>query len=145
MKRSGDPYWRRQLGPLSILTPLEGASTLVTHVLFYISRVIWHPAPWSLALVVTLWRFRSRITPRFLAGADTRQRGAAFAVIFAVLAILALSPASRLAERYAFAATFAVACAGAVAALHEWPAVSARPAHAGSEGFPRFPQRSGSC
>jgi len=120
------PYWRRQLGPLSILTPLEGASTLALHVLFYISRVIWHPAPWSIALVVTLWRFRSRLTMRFLANADTRQRGAAFAVIFAGLAILVLSPASRLAERYAFAATYAVACAGAVAALREWPAVSAR-------------------
>lgn len=120
------PYWRRQLGPLSILTPLEGASTLALHVLFYISRVIWHPAPWSIALVVTLWRFRSRITPHFLASADSRQRGAAFAVVFAVLAILVLSPASRLAERYAFAATFAVACAGVVAALCEWPVLGAR-------------------
>jgi 4-amino-4-deoxy-L-arabinose transferase-like glycosyltransferase len=120
------PYWRRQLGPLSILTPLEGASTLAMHVLFYISRVIWHPAPWSIALVVTLWRFRSRLSTRFLADADTRQRGAAFAIVFAVLAILVLSPASRLAERYAFAATFAVACAGVVAALRDWPALSAR-------------------
>jgi 4-amino-4-deoxy-L-arabinose transferase-like glycosyltransferase len=119
------PYWRRQLGPLSILTPLEGASTLALHVLFYISRVIWHPMPWSIALVVALWRFRSRLTPRFLAEADTRQRAAAFAVAFAVLAIVALSPASRLAERYAFAATYAVACAGAVAAWREWPAVGA--------------------
>ena len=66
------------------------------------------------------------VTPRFLARADTRERGAAFAVVFAVLAILALSPANRLAERYAFAATFAVACAGVVAAMREWPAVSAR-------------------
>lgn len=120
------PYWRRQLGPLSILTPLEGASTLVLHVLFYISRVIWHPAPWSIALVVTLWRFRSRLTPRFFTTAETRQRGTAFAVVFAVLAILALSPASRLAERYAFAATYAVACAGVIAALREWPPVTAR-------------------
>ena len=119
------PYWRRQLGPLSILTPLEGASTLALHVLFYISRVIWHPAPWSIALVITLWRFRSRLTLRGLAGADTRQRGTAYAVIFATLAILVLSPASRLAERYAFAATYAVACAGAVAALREWPVVNA--------------------
>ena len=120
------PYWRRQLGPLSILTPLEGASTLAMHVLFYISRVIWHPAPWSIALVVTLWRFRARLTPRFLAKAEMRQRGAAFAIVFALLAILVLSPASRLAERYAFAATFAVACAGVVAALREWPELHAR-------------------
>ena len=120
------PYWRRQLGPLSILTPLEGASTLAMHVLFYVSRVIWHPAPWSIALGVTLWRFRARLTPRFLAKAEMRHRGAAFAIVFAMLAILVLSPASRLAERYAFAATFAVACAGVVAALREWPAVGAR-------------------
>ncbi|HVQ40966.1 MAG TPA: glycosyltransferase family 39 protein [Vicinamibacterales bacterium] len=125
-ERFWGPYWRRQLGPLSILTPLEGASTLAMHVLFYISRVIWHPAPWSIALVVTLWRFRGRLTPHFLGKAEVRHRGAAFAIVFAVLAILVLSPASRLAERYAFAATFAVACAGVVAALREWPAVGAR-------------------
>jgi 4-amino-4-deoxy-L-arabinose transferase-like glycosyltransferase len=119
------PYWQRQLGPLSILTPLQGASTLLTHVLFYVSRVLWHPAPWSLAFLIALWRCRSRITWHFLAGANTRERGAAFALIFAVLAILALSPASRLAERYAFAATHAVACAGVVAALQEWPALTA--------------------
>ena len=119
------PYWQRQLGPLSILTPLEGASTLAGHVLFYISRVIWHPAPWSVALVIMIWRCRGRITPHFLASASSRERGVAFALIFAALAILALSPASRLAERYAFTATHAVACAGAVAALYLWPPLAA--------------------
>jgi polyisoprenoid-binding protein YceI len=49
-----------------------------------------------------------------------------FALGFAAAAILLLSPSSRFAERYAFSATYAVATAGAVVALREWPWLRAR-------------------
>jgi hypothetical protein len=58
---------------------------------------------------------------RWRALADTERRGLIFAVTFAVAAIAMLSPSSRFAERYAFSATYAVATAGVVVALRDWP------------------------
>jgi hypothetical protein len=114
-------YWQRQLGPLTIVTPIEGAVTLAGHLLFYLSRVIWHPAPWSAALIIGAWRSRRRLRDWFRATSDPARRGLQFVIVFASLAILVLSPSSRFAERYAFSATFAVACAGVVASLSLWP------------------------
>ena len=36
-------YWQRQLGPLEIATPIDGASTLLDHAVFYAIRLAWHP------------------------------------------------------------------------------------------------------
>lgn len=123
------PYWERQLGPLTIVTPVEGASALAGHILFYVSRLLWHPAPWSFALVIAAWRARhsaTRVVDRLTAMASSPAgRGLLFVLGFATLSVLILSPSSRFAERYAFSATYAVAAAGTVVAGLVWPRLAA--------------------
>jgi 4-amino-4-deoxy-L-arabinose transferase-like glycosyltransferase len=116
-------YWRRQLGPVTIATPLEGASTLAGHAAFYLSRLLWHPFPWSLALPAVVWQQRHRLAPAWRALSGPARRGLLFALGFALLAVLLLSPSSRFAERYAFSAAFMIGAAGAVAACRAWPIV----------------------
>ena len=118
------PYWRRQLGPLEIATPIDGASTIVDHVLFYLSRLAWHAAPWSLALVAIAIQRRGEVRGVFRPGNDTLKRGALFALAFTLLAVAMLTPSSRFAERYAFSATYAIATLGAIVAWRSWPALS---------------------
>ena len=117
------PYWERQLGPLDIATPIAGGTTLLGHLLFYVIRLLWHPAPWSLALVLAACS--GGLVARVRALPVTRRHGLLFAVGFALAAIALLSPSSRFAERYAFSATYAVAAAGAVVALGIWPRLRA--------------------
>lgn len=114
------PYWQRQLGPLELATPLDGASALAGHVLFYASILLWHPAPWSLALFIAFWRRRGDVAKALRALPDRQRRGLLFVALFTVAAVAALSPSSRFAERYAFVATFVLATAGVVAARHVW-------------------------
>ncbi len=115
------PYWQRQLAPLTIATPFEGGSMLMDHVAFYVTLLAWHPAPWSVALAVALWRSRHGVAARWRALTAGERRGLLFTIGFAVASIVVLSPSSRFAERYAFSATYAVATAGVVAALRVWP------------------------
>ena len=115
------PYWDRQLGPLEIATPLENASMLAGHVFFYVNRVLWHAAPWSLALVAVAWVTRGRWRDTWRGLGDRERRGLLFALGFAVASIALLSPSSRFAERYAFSATYATATAGVVVALRTYP------------------------
>ncbi|MEO8484223.1 MAG: glycosyltransferase family 39 protein [Acidobacteriota bacterium] len=118
------PYWGRQLAPLTIATPGEGGSTLGAHLWFYAIRMAWHPAPWSLALVAALWRWRGTLTERWRALPDAERRGLVFCVAFALTCVLALSPASRFAERYIFSANYALATAGAIVASRAWPGIA---------------------
>jgi 4-amino-4-deoxy-L-arabinose transferase-like glycosyltransferase len=115
------PYWQRQLGPLDIATPFDGASTLLSHAFFYLSRLMWHPAPWSLAVLVALWQHRRSMREWWKASAGMERRGLMFALLFTIGAVGILLPSSRFAERYAFSATYAVAAAGAVLAYRGWP------------------------
>jgi hypothetical protein len=114
-------YWNRQLAPLEIASPLDRASTLASHLLFYLFRLLWHPAPWSFALLVAIGRHAASVRSWWERTPDRTRRGLLFAGAFAALAIAALSPSSRFAERYAFPATFAVGTAGAVIAHRTWP------------------------
>ena len=118
------PYWRRQLGPLEIATPIDGASTIVDHVLFYLSRLAWHAAPWSLALVAIGWQRRRELGGFVRPGADPVARGALFALAFTFITVAILTPSSRFAERYAFSATYAIGTLGAVAAWRSWPSLT---------------------
>ena len=118
------PYWQRQLGPMTIATPIEGASTLAGHFAFYVSRVLWHPAPWSFALVIAAWRWRAGLMQAWRALPEPMGRGLLFALVFAGLQILMLTPSSRFAERYAFSASYVVAAAGVVAATRSWPTLA---------------------
>jgi 4-amino-4-deoxy-L-arabinose transferase-like glycosyltransferase len=115
------PYWRRQLGPVTIATPLTGAATGLHHLGFYVLRIVWHPAPWSAAILVALWRRRSHLVTAVRTALPIRERrAAAFVAVYVVLVIGLLFPLSRFAERYAFSATLATGTIGAVIAYREW-------------------------
>lgn len=116
-------YWERQLGPLTLAAPTTGTggATLAHHLLFYAARVLWHPAPWSLAILATCWTRRGRVLSWWQSATEPARRGILFALAFAVTAVVALSPASRFAERYVFSANYAIATLGAVVSLHAWP------------------------
>lgn len=118
------PYWSRQLAPLTIATPVEGGSTLGAHLWFYAVRMAWHPAPWSLALVAAAWRWRGTLVERWRSLPDPARRGLLFCLAFALTCVLALSPASRFAERYIFSANYALATAGVIVASRAWPALA---------------------
>jgi 4-amino-4-deoxy-L-arabinose transferase-like glycosyltransferase len=118
-------YWERQLGPLPLATPGAGAGTLAHHLLFYALRVLWHPAPWSLAILAIVWQRRGRLAGWWQGAGDRAQRGIVFAAAFAGIAVVSLSPASRFAERYVFSANYAIAALGVVLSLHAWPGARA--------------------
>jgi hypothetical protein len=114
-------YWQLQLGQVTLATPLEGASTLARHVGFYIVRLLWHPAPWSLALVAAAWLHRSTWRAWWQATPESARRGLLFALAYAGVLVVMLSPSSRVAERYVFSGTYAIATAGVVVACRSWP------------------------
>jgi 4-amino-4-deoxy-L-arabinose transferase-like glycosyltransferase len=124
---TGEPfweaYWSRQLAPLALSAPIGGASTFLSHFGFYLLRLLWHPAPWSFALLAAVWTWRRDLGERWRAMPTGPRRALAFTILFAAASILLLSPASRFAERYAFSATYAVAAAGAAVAPSIWPAL----------------------
>lgn len=115
-------YWARQLGPLTIASTELDAASVIARLGFYASRLLWHPAPWSLALA---WL----AVTRFGAWRDLppgQRRGLALAIAFVVLSVAVLSVPGRYAERYAFSATFVVGAVGAIAAVRNWPAFGCR-------------------
>jgi hypothetical protein len=118
---------------MRVASPLTEARVFGTHVGFYIVRLLFHPAPWSLALVWAAWR-----TPRVPAGTLRERRALQFAIAFTATSVLLLSAASRFAERYTFSATYIVAAAGVVAAYRTWPALRdwLNRADAGVPAFP---------
>jgi 4-amino-4-deoxy-L-arabinose transferase-like glycosyltransferase len=114
-------YWQRQMAPLEVASPFGQAWAFIQHVLFYVGRLLFHPAPWSLAL---MWAaFRRRAAPRVAALNERQRDGLRFVVLYTVLSVLLLSLASRFAERYVFSATYLVAAIGVVAACRYWPVV----------------------
>jgi 4-amino-4-deoxy-L-arabinose transferase-like glycosyltransferase len=119
---TGQPFWREywtvQLSHVEVSTPLSGASTFLEHAFFYLSRLIWHPAPWSLALGVAAWRARGVWRQTWQRMSESSRSALIFVLAYAGLLVAMLSPSSRVAERYVFSATYAVAAAGVVAAFH---------------------------
>ncbi len=117
------PYWNRQLAPLTLSGPVGGDSRFLANVNFYLLRLLWHPAPWSLALVVAAWRWRGRWRSVLETLPVETRRGLYFCLAFAAASLLMLSPASRFAERYLFSANYAIGACGAIVALSVWPAL----------------------
>ena len=110
-------YWSVQLSHVEVSTPLSGGSTFLDHAFFYLSRLIWHPAPWSLALGVAAWRARGAWRDAWQGLTESSRYGLIFVLAYAVLLVVMLSPSSRVAERYVFSATYAIAAAGVVVAF----------------------------
>lgn len=116
-------YWARQFSEVAVSTPITGALTFVQHLGFYVVRIAWHAAPWSLAWAAA-WR-RAWSAGGLRRMNEPAMRGLAFTGAYALVLTLMLSPSSRVAERYVFYATYAVAAAGAVAAYRGSPRLSA--------------------
>jgi 4-amino-4-deoxy-L-arabinose transferase-like glycosyltransferase len=139
---TGEPfwglYWQRQLSPLDVSNPMGGESTFAAHAWFYLVRMAWHPAPWSLALVVAAWQGREGLAHRWRSASEGSRRGLIFTLAFAGICVLLLSPASRFAERYTFSANYAIAAAGAIVAARLWPSLPAAVARL-DRAVPAFP------
>jgi 4-amino-4-deoxy-L-arabinose transferase-like glycosyltransferase len=116
-------YYARQMAPLSMGVQPEGQPGVIHHAGFYGLRVLWHPAPWSLALIVGAWSSRRRWSAVWRSLPASHQRALVFSLGFAFTTVAMLTPASRFAERYIFSANYALAAAGIVVALHLWPAL----------------------
>ncbi|HXT71222.1 MAG TPA: glycosyltransferase family 39 protein [Vicinamibacterales bacterium] len=124
---TGEPfwslYWQRQIGPLADVGPIDVALSFGRNILFYTSRLVWHPAPWSVALIVLAWRMRDGFRTRWIALHHESRARLLFVLLFAAAATLLVSPVGRYAERYGFPAVHAIACLGVVAAASVWPAI----------------------
>ena len=124
---TSEPFWSilaEADGPLTEIGTFDVVLNSARNLLFYISRLVWHPAPWSLALALVAWRMRGNFGAGWRAIPAPARQGLLFAIAFALLATLLVSPVSRYAERYAFPDSHAIACAGVVAVRRAWPSVS---------------------
>lgn len=116
-------YWARQMAPLSIGALPGDSPGILHHLGFYALRLLWHPAPWSIALLAAAWHTRGRWRATWRALPESHQRGLLFALAFAATTVAMLTPASRFAERYIFSVNYVVAATGIVVALHHWSAL----------------------
>jgi 4-amino-4-deoxy-L-arabinose transferase-like glycosyltransferase len=114
-------YWARQFAPDA--GARIGAGVILEHALFYASRLIWHPAPWTLAAVAGLLRPRRGPRVWWHEASSPGRRAAVFVLLFAAGSVAILSPSPRVAERYVFYAVYAVAALSAVIACRAWPAL----------------------
>jgi 4-amino-4-deoxy-L-arabinose transferase-like glycosyltransferase len=80
------PYWNGQLAPLTVTAPGgSDEAAFGPHLRFYLVRMLWHPAPWSFALLLGIWnRMRHRRAARPPLSPEAR-RGLVFAPTFAVV------------------------------------------------------------
>jgi 4-amino-4-deoxy-L-arabinose transferase-like glycosyltransferase len=116
-------YWQNQLGPLRISTPIDHRSALEWHMGFYVLHLLWFSSPWTLLMLVAAWRHKNSIGSLVRSWPRGEMRLLVFAAGFTLLSIVALSPASRYAERYVFSAGVIISAAGAVISCREWPAL----------------------
>jgi hypothetical protein len=96
------------------------------NLVWYAGRLLWFAFPWSLAMIVAVWRRRATVLEPVLgrdrSKASRDDRGLLFTLSAAALYLLAFSLSDRKAERYIFPSYFLVGACGAVAALRASPA-----------------------
>jgi 4-amino-4-deoxy-L-arabinose transferase-like glycosyltransferase len=119
-------YWTRQLGSVIVASHPGDLLGFAARGGFYVVRLLWHPAPWSLALIWIAWRHPAAV--RGLS--PTARRALLFTVLFAGVALILLSVPSRFAERYAFSPAFVLGALGAVVASRHWSRLGAALARA---------------
>ena len=116
-------YWRRQLGPVADAAPGAGPLALVYHAFFYLAHLAWLSAPWGAALVALAIGWFTRARGAWRALPDALRGATLFALAFAAVTIVMLSPSGRFAERYLFSPIFVTAAIGVAAACRMWPVI----------------------
>jgi hypothetical protein len=83
---------------------------------WYLGRIAWYAAPWSLVLAAT-WRIRG--------GSDPRQwrRWTRYCVMATLITVALVALRDTKADRYVFPAYFFAAAGGTVRAIDRWPRV----------------------
>jgi hypothetical protein len=122
---------RRLADSMSLTQPGILRHSLV-NVWFYVVRVLWFAAPWSLCALAAAWtwlRIKTSGAPSTRFG-DTTARALQWSLMVTAVYVLVLSPALVRAERFIFPAYFVIGAAGAVTAMRYF------------DGFRRFAQRS---
>jgi Dolichyl-phosphate-mannose-protein mannosyltransferase len=125
-------YRARRLGDSMSLTQPGVIRHSLVNVWFYLLRVLWFAAPWSLCVLAVVWTWlrlktSSATSIRF---GDTTARALQWALLVTAVYIIVLSPALVRAERFIFPAYFIIGAAGAVTAMRYF------------DGFRRFALRS---
>jgi 4-amino-4-deoxy-L-arabinose transferase-like glycosyltransferase len=116
-------YRSNRLGVSMRLT----GSGLVWHslrnVAFYLVRILWFAAPWSLVVVAAVWLWmRSRIagtTPALFT--QTSERVLCWTLAITAVYIVVLSPALVRAERFVFPTYFIIGAVGVIVAMRTSP------------------------
>jgi 4-amino-4-deoxy-L-arabinose transferase-like glycosyltransferase len=119
---TGEAFWTVYLGrQLGIATADQSAAGLAQkayNLVWYLGRVLWFPFPWSLTFAAAVLSPRSRVNDGSEGGA---RAGVLFVLLLTSMYLGAFSLSDRRADRYIFPVYYAVAGAGAVAALRAWP------------------------
>jgi hypothetical protein len=124
---TGEPFWSlyaaRQLGVAAATGAASGVIGKLYNLVWYLGRVVWFPFPWSVLLLLALWRWLARrapVTTGTPLDAGTRA-GALFSAAVVALFVGVFSLSDRRADRYIFPVYYAVGAAGGVAALRLVP------------------------
>jgi hypothetical protein len=123
-----DFYRSTRLGESIRLTDPSVVPHALVNVGWYLLRIAWFAAPWSLIACAVVWVwFRAGIQGRTAQSfAIGSARGVLWALLTTAVFVGVLSPALVRAERFIFPTYFIIGAVGAVAAIR------------GSEGFRRF-------
>ena len=102
------------------------------NVVFYVVRILWFAAPWSLVVIgVTLVWLRSRVSgTASTTFTQTTERALLWALAITAVHIVVLSPALVRAERFIFPTYFIIGAVGVIAALRWSPRFHALAARA---------------
>ncbi len=112
-------YRAKRLGDSMSLTQPAVIRHSLVNVWFYVLRVLWFAAPWSLFALAALWLWLRAKTRRVAVTrlGDTTERALVWCLLVTGVYIVVLSPALVRAERFIFPAYFVIGAAGAVTAM----------------------------
>jgi hypothetical protein len=119
-------YRSTRLGESMSLSDPGVVAHAVVNVGWYLGRLAWFAAPWSLAAAAVVWVWaRSSAARADVAAFDPLTRRAlAWSLLVAAVFIAVLSPANVRAERFIFPVYFIIGGVGFVAAARHHPAVA---------------------
>jgi hypothetical protein len=113
-----DFYHSTRLGESMSLSDPGVALHAARNSVWYVGRLIWFAAPWSLPALTAIWIWmRSRSDGRAARFDLLSGRGLIWSIAIAVVFIAVLSPANVRAERFIFPVYFVAAAVGVVASI----------------------------